>query len=205
MQYGISIPSSLKDLAKNPLDAKYTASFVPVSAAQALAEDFKIAKTRPADKDTIKPTQNPTLILNRPVRIFSAFKAIDMTPEVKGHWVVQGSKIIFQHKHPLPEGDYKVTIADSLTDLHGNKLNSGTSFGFVVKDFASKNFAGKSDDEKEVARLVEAMFDAYLTADLGRFSGYFHEHFRMQAGSELSSRADFLEQIRESTSRKERR
>jgi len=65
-QYGLILPTTLKDLAKNPLEKEYKATFVTAAAADLDKVDFQVASTSPADKDTLKPIQNPGVSFNRP-------------------------------------------------------------------------------------------------------------------------------------------
>lgn len=196
-QYGLVIPVTLKDLAKNPLEKEYKATFVPVAAAALAAVKFAVTSTLPADKESLKPIQNPAVSFNRPVETFSLLKGASIDPAVTGYWEVSGARAVFIHKEPLAVGKtYTVKLPASVTDLSGQGLEAAASFTFSVKDFegAAKDNSGK---EKDVALAVEGVFDAYLSGDLGRFGAAFHPNFRMydEDGS-IRSKSEFLDKIR---------
>ncbi len=196
-QYGLIIPVSVKDLAKNALEKAYKATFVTVSAKTLAAVPFAVGSTSPADKETLKPIQNPAVSFNRPVENFSVLKAATISPAITGYWEVNGARVSFIHKDPLVVGKtYTVTLPKSIQDLSGQTLASDYSFSFTVKDFdgAAKDNTGRS---KEVALAVEAAFDAYLAGDIGRFGAAFGPTFRLYSDDgSVQSKSDFLDKIR---------
>jgi hypothetical protein len=196
-QYGLIIPTGLKDLAKNPLDKVYKATFVTVAAAELSAVPFSVSSSSPADKESIKPIQNPGVSFNRPVQTFSIIKNAKIEPAVTGYWEVSGARAVFIHKEPFAIGTtYTVTLPSTVTDLADAGLASAYSFSFTVKDFegAAKNNSGR---EKDVALAVEAAFDAYLSGDVGRFAAAFHPNFRMyDEDGGIKSKTEFLDKIR---------
>ncbi|MDB5050432.1 MAG: hypothetical protein JWO30_3503 [Fibrobacteres bacterium] len=196
-QYGLILPTTLKDLAKNPLEKEYKATFVTAAAAELAAVKFAVVSTVPGDKESIKPIQNPGVSFNRPVETFSLLKGATIVPAVTGYWEVSGARAVFIHKEPLAVGTtYTVSIPVSVTDLSGQALAGASSFSFIVKDFegAAKDNSGK---EKDVALAVESAFDAYLSGDIGRFGAAFHPNFRLydEDGS-IRSKGEFLDKIR---------
>jgi hypothetical protein len=197
VQYGLIIPVSLKDLAKNPLEKEYKATFMTVAASELAAVKFAVTATSPADKESIKPIQNPAVSFNRPVGIFSLLKGAKIDPPVTGYWEVSGARAMFIHKDPFVVGkSYTVTIPAGVADLAGQELGAASTFGFSVKDFdgAAKDQTGP---EKQVALAVEAAFDAYLSGDVGRFAVSFHPNFRMYDGDgSIRSKTEFLDKIR---------
>ncbi|MEO6098684.1 MAG: Ig-like domain-containing protein [Fibrobacteria bacterium] len=196
-QYGLIIPTTLKDLAKNPLEKEYKATFVTIAAADLAAIKFAVAASFPADKESIKPVQNPGVSFNRPVEIFSVLKGATIDPVVNGYWEVSGARAVFIHKEPLAVGKtYTVTLPKTVADLAGAGLESAYTFAFTVKDYegAAKDNTGK---EKDVALTVEAAFDAYLSGDVGRFGAAFHQNFRLyNEDGEIKSKTQFLDMIR---------
>ncbi|MBW8889494.1 MAG: Ig-like domain-containing protein [Fibrobacteres bacterium] len=201
-QYGLILPTTLKDLAKNPLEKEYKATFVTAAAADLDKVDFQVASTFPADKDTLKPIQNPGVSFNRPVEVFSVLKNASISPAVTGYWEVNGARANFIHKDPLEVGKtYTVSLPVSVLDLSGKALKTATSFSFTVKDYegAAKDNTGK---EQQVALAVEAAFDAYLSGDIGRFGAAFHPNFRMYDENSIKSKTEFLDKIRSETADK---
>jgi hypothetical protein len=196
-QYGLIIPTTLKDLAKNPLEKEYKATFVTIAAADLAAIKFAVAASSPADKESIKPIQNPGVSFNRPVEVFSLLKGASIDPAVNGYWEVSGARAVFIHKEPLTVGKtYTVTLPKTVSDLAGAGLESAYTFAFTVKDFegAAKDNSGK---EKDVALAVEAAFDAYVSGDVGRFAAAFHQNFRMYGDDgQIKSKTEFLDMIR---------
>jgi len=196
VQYGIVIPVSCKDLAKNPLEKTYGATFLTVAADELDEVEFAGAATFPADEGKAKPIQNPTVSFNRPVDVFTVMKNASISPNAVGFWEVAGARATFIHKEPLKIGEtYTIKMPVSVKDLAGKPLSKEYSFQFSVQDFegAAKD---KSGDEQIVALTVEQMFDAYLQGDLGRFGTYFHPNFRMNEGSKILSRSQFLDDRR---------
>jgi hypothetical protein len=197
VQYGLIIPTTLKDLAKNPLEKEYKATFVTIAAAELASIKFAVAASFPGDKESIKPVQNPGVSFNRPVEVFSVLKGATIDPAVNGYWEVSGARAVFIHKEPLAVGKtYTVTLPKTVADLAGAGLESAYTFAFTVKDYegAAKDNTGK---EKDVALTVEAAFDAYLSGDVGRFGAAFHQNFRLyNEDGEIKSKTQFLDMIR---------
>ncbi len=197
VQYGLIIPTGLKDLAKNPLDKEYKATFVTVAAAELAAIKFAVVASVPADKETIKPIQNPGVSFNRPVEAFSLIKFAKIEPAVTGYWEVSGARAVFIHKDALTVGTtYTLTLPATVTDQAGAGLASDFSFTFTIKDFqgAAKDNSGR---EKDVALAVEAAFDAYVSGDIGRFATSFHPNFRLyDEDGGMKSKSEFLDKIR---------
>ena len=196
-QYGVILPTTLKDLAKNPLEKEFRATFVTVKAADLASVGFALSNTFPADKETIKPIQNPSVSFNRPVDAVTLLKGASIDPEITGYWEISGPRAVFIHKLPLAIGKtYTVKMPATITDLSGQALGAAGSFTFTVKDFegAAKDNTGAG---KDIALTVEGVFDAYLSGDLGRFAAAFHPNFRMydEDGS-IKSKAEFLDKIR---------
>ncbi len=201
-QYGLILPTTLKDLAKNPLEKEYKATFVTAAAADLDKVDFQVTSTSPADKDTLKPIQNPGVSFNRPVEVFSILKNAAISPAVTGYWEVNGARANFIHRDPLAVGKtYTISLPTGVVDLTGKALKSAFSFSFTVKDYegAAKDNTGK---EKEVALAVEAAFDAYLSGDIGRFGAAFHPNFRLYDEGSIKSKGEFLDKIRSETAEK---
>lgn len=197
VQYGVIIPVACKDLAKNPLDKQFGATFVTAKTEDLAKIDFAVSATTPNDGDGIKPIQNPAISFNRPVDVFSIMKEVSIAPNVVGFWEVSGARATFVHKDPFKVGEtYTIKIPVTVKDLGGTGLKEASSLKFTVKDFdgAAKD---KTGDDKTVALTVEAMFDAYVTGDLGRFGTYFHPNFRMMEGSKILSRSQFLDARRQ--------
>lgn len=195
-QYGVIIPVSCKDLAKNPLEKQFAATFVTAKAEELAKVGFSVAAIIPANGESIKPIQNPGVAFNRPVDVFSIMKNAKISPEVIGFWEVAGSRATYVHKDPLKVGEtYTVTLPTTIKDLSGAGLPKDTSFSFKVVDFegAAKD---KTGDDQAVALSVEQMFDAYVQGDLGRFGAYFHANFRMVEENKIFSRTSFLEERR---------
>ncbi len=196
-QYGLIMPVSLKDLAKNPLEKEYKATFVTVATATLASVPFTVTATFPEDKGELKPIQNPGISFSRPVEAFSILKGAKIEPAVTGYFEISGARAVFIHKDPLVIGTtYKITLPVTVTDLAGSALGAEYSYTFVVKDFegAAKTSTGK---EKEVALAVEAAFDAYLSGDVGRFGAAFHANFRLyNDDGSMKSKAEFLDMIR---------
>lgn len=202
VQYGLILPTTLKDLAKNPLEKEYKATFVTVAAADLDKIDFQVASTFPADKETLKPIQNPGVSFNRPVDAFSVLKNASISPAVTGYWEVNGARAVFIHKEPLTVGStYTVSLPVGVTDLAGKALASAASFSFTVKDYegAAKDNTGK---EQQVALAVEAAFDAYLSGDIGRFANSFHPNFRLYDEGTIKSKTEFLDKMRSEVAEK---
>lgn len=200
-RYGLVLPTSLKDLAKNPLEKEYRAVFQAASASEA-GQAFAVASTFPADKEGLKPSQNPQIAFTRPPQVFSALGSIVIEPKAEGYWEVTGSKLTFVHKDPFPIGTaYKIGIPDSLIDLAGNRLGQTYIFGFTVKDYegAAKDKSGK---EKAVALLMEDFFNAWLQGDMGKLGALLDPAFRMEAGNQLLSPQQFLDKVRRETAEK---
>jgi hypothetical protein len=181
-QYGIVIPTTLKDLAKNPLEKAYKATFVTAKASDLAKVRFAVASTFPAPGDTLKPSQNPSVSFNRPVDVFSLMKNARVSPATVGFWEVSGYRAVFVHKNPLAVGtSYTVTLPTTVTDLAGQGLERDTSFRFEVKNYDGA-VASKTGTARDVALAVEQLFNAYLQGDLGRFGAGFHTNFRLNEG-----------------------
>ncbi|MEO7423729.1 MAG: Ig-like domain-containing protein, partial [Fibrobacteria bacterium] len=201
-RYGIIIPTSLKDLAKNPLEKEYRAVFQAVADAQTPDQAFTVSTAFPADKESLKPTQNPSVTFSRPPQVFSALNAIVMDPKIEGYWEVTGCKLAFVHKTPFQVGaSYTVAIPDTLTDLGGKRLDKVFRFGFTVKDYdgAAKDKKGR---DQAVALLMEDFFNAYLQGDVGRLGSLLDPSFRMESGDRFLSPQQFLDKIRREASDK---
>ncbi len=201
-RYAIILPTSLKDLAKNPLEKEYRAVFQAVSDDKSADQPFTVSSTYPADKDALKPTQNPLINFSRPPQVFSALNSIVMDPKVEGYWEVTGSRLSFVHKEPFQVGaTYTVAIPDTLTDLGGNKLDKISRFAFTVKDYdgAAKDKKGR---DQAVALLMEDFFNAYLQGDIGKLGSLLDPSFRMESGSQFLSSPQFLDKIRREVSEK---
>ena len=201
-RYAIVIPTSIKDLAKNPLEKEYRAVFQALADAQAGEQAFTVASTFPNDKETLKPTQNPFVNFSLPPQVFSALNSIVMDPKVEGYWEATGSKLTFVHKQPFQVGaTYTIAIPDTLVDLSGRKLDRIFRFGFTVKDYegAAKEKKGR---DQAVALLMEDFFNAYLQGDIGKLGGLLDPAFRMEAGSQFLSSQQFLDKIRRDVSEK---
>ncbi|MDQ3000617.1 MAG: Ig-like domain-containing protein [Fibrobacterota bacterium] len=196
-QYGLIMPTTLKDLAKNPLEKEYKATFVTIAAAELAAIKFAVVASFPAHNETMKPIQNPGVSFNRPVEVFSVLKGAKIEPAVNGYWEISGARAVFIHKEPLSVGTkYTVTLPTTVADLAGAGLTAAHSYSFTVKDFegAAKDNLGR---EKEVALAVETAFDAYLSGDVGRFAIAFHQNFRLYGESgDIRSKTQFLDMIR---------
>ena len=196
-QYGLVMPVGLKDLAKNPLEKQYKATFLTVAAATLASIPFSVTATFPEDKGEVKPIQNPGVSFSRPVEAFSILKNAKIDPPVIGYFEISGARAVFIHKDPLAVGKtYTITMPVSVLDLAGTALAKERSFSFTVKDFegAAKNNTGK---EKDVALAVEAVFDAYLAGDIGRFGAAFHQNFRLyDDDGSIKSKTEFLDKIR---------
>ncbi|MDB5103066.1 MAG: hypothetical protein JWP91_755 [Fibrobacteres bacterium] len=196
-QYGLIIPTTMKDLAKNPLEKEYKATFVTVLSADLAAIKFAVAATFPADKETIKPIQNPGVSFNRPVEVFSILKNATISPAINGYWEVSGARAVFIHKEPLVVGQtYTITLPTTVADLAAAGLETAFTYSFTVKDFegAAKESSGKA---QQVALAVEAAFDAYLSGDVGRFAAAFHQNFRLyNEDGGIKSKTQFLDMIR---------
>ena len=117
------IPTTLKDLAKNPLEKEYKATFVTIASAELAAIKFAVSASFPVDKETLKPIQNPGVSFNRPVETFSLLKGATIDPAVNGYWEVSGARAVFIHKEPLTVGrTYTVTLPKTVADLAGAGL-----------------------------------------------------------------------------------
>lgn len=196
VQYGIIIPATLKDLAKNPLESQFKATFAPVDPQEIEAVKFAVAATFPEDEGGLKPIQNPGISFNRPVDVFSVVRGARIEPPVAGFWEVIGPRAVFVHKDPLEVGrTYTVSLPDSVKDLTGARLGGPFSYRFTVKGFEGAA-ATASGAEKDVALAVEALFNAYLAGDIGRFSAVFHQNFRMFEGARIQSKAQFVESMK---------
>ncbi|HKP97965.1 MAG TPA: Ig-like domain-containing protein, partial [Fibrobacteria bacterium] len=201
-RYGIVIPTSLKDLAKNPLEREYRAVFRAVAETKVADQAFTVTSTYPADKEALKPTQNPMINFSRPPQGFSALSAIVMDPKVEGYWEVTGSRLTFVHKEPFPVGaSFTVGVPDTLTDLGGKRLDKIFRFGFTVKDYegAAKDKKGR---DQAVALLMEDFFNSYLQGDIGRLGSLLDPSFRMEKGAQFLSSQQFLDRIRREASEK---
>ena len=196
-QYGLIMPVSLKDLAKNPLEKGYKATFVTVASAALASVPFSVTATFPEDKGEIKPIQNPGMSFSRPAEAFSILKNAKIEPAVTGYFEVNGARAVFIHKDPFTIGKtYTLTVPITVLDLSGAALTKDASFSFTVKDFegAAKTSSGK---EKDAALTVEAAFDAYLAGDVGRFGASFHTNFRLyNEDGGIKSKSEFLDMIR---------
>jgi hypothetical protein len=201
-RYGVIIPTSIKDLAKNPLEKEYRAVFEAVSDGKIADQAFAVSSTYPADKEALKPTQNPLINFSQPPQIFSALNSIAMDPKVEGYWEVTGSKLAFVHKEPFQVGvTYKVAVPDTLVDLGGRKLGGVFRFEFTVKDYegAAKDKKGR---DQAVALLMEDFFNSYLQGDIGRLGSLLDPSFRMETGGQILSQLQFLDKIRREVSEK---
>ncbi len=199
-RYGLVLPTSLKDLAKNPLEKEYRAVFQAVAATD--DQVFSVSSTYPADKEAIKPTQSPSISFSRPPQVFSAINSIVLDPKVDGYWEITGSKLNFVHKEPFVVGTtYKLGIPDTVIDLGGKKLDKTFTFSFTVKDYegAAKDKKGK---DQAVALLMEDFFNAYLQGDMGKLGTLLDPSFRMEAGTQILSPQQFLDKIRREVSEK---
>lgn len=195
-RYGLILPTSLKDLAKNPLEKEYRAAFDVVSEAEVAGQPFTVASTFPLEKEDLKPTQNPCIQFSKPPQVLSALATIQVSPATEGYWEVQGNRLTFVHKDPLKVGQtYTVFIPDSVTDLTGMKLGKSHTWSFTVRDFdgAARDRTGP---EKRVALQVEEFFSAYLNGDVGRMAGMLGQTFRLEADGRILSGAQFLDRIR---------
>ncbi|MDB5049236.1 MAG: hypothetical protein JWO30_2307 [Fibrobacteres bacterium] len=201
-RYGIIIPTSLKDLAKNPLEKEYRAVFQAVAESQVSDQPFTVGSTFPVDQETLKPTQNPLINFSRPPQVFSALNSIVMDPKVEGYWEVTGSKLTFVHKEPFLVGaTYTVAVPDTLTDLGGKKLDKVFRFKFTVKDYdgAAKDKKGR---DQALALLMEDFFSAFLQGDIGRIGSFLDPAFRMEEESQFLSTQQFLDFVRRDVSAK---
>ncbi len=197
VQYGLIIPVNMKDLAKNPLDKEYKATFVTVAGASLAAVPFAVTSTFPEKSGSIKPIQNPGVSFSRPVEAFSILKNAKIEPAVTGYFEVSGARAVFIHKLPLTVGKtYTITLPVTVMDLAGSALAKEEAFSFTVKDFegAASADTGRA---KQVALAVEGAFDAYLAGDVGRFGAAFHANFRMYSDDgTMKSKTEFLDMIR---------
>lgn len=203
-RYGLILPTSLKDLGKNPLEKEYRAGFDVVTEAEAAGKAFAISSTFPLEREAIKPTQNPHIHFSAPPQVLSALSTIEVDPKTEGYWEASGSKLTFIHKDPLKVGtSYNVMVPDSVTDLSGKKLGKVFRWTFTVRDFdgAAKD---KSGTEKLVALQVEDFFNAYLQGDVGRMSGMLGQTFRLEAGGQILSGQQFIDRIRREGAEKSR-
>jgi hypothetical protein len=201
-RYGVVIPTSLKDLARNPMEKEYKAVFEAVSDTKVADLAFSVSSTFPADKETLKPTQNPQITFTRPPQIFSAIGSIAMDPKIEGYWEVTGATLTFVHKQPFTVGTaYTVAVPDTVTDVSGKRLDKLFRFGFTAKDYdgAAKDKKGR---DQAVALLMEDFFNAYLQGDIGRMAGYLDPAFRMETDGQFLSSPQFLDMIRRRTSEK---
>ncbi len=201
-KYGIIIPISMKDLAKNPLRREYRAQFDAVSDDQSAAQAFAVSSTFPAEKDSLKPTQNPTITFTHPPQIFSAINSIAMDPKIEGYWEVTGSRITFIHKTPFTIGtNYTIALPDTLLDLGGNRLDKSSRFSFKAKDYdgAAKDKKGR---DQAVALMMEDFFSAYLQGDVGRMAGFLDPSFRLEADAQFLSSQQFLDRVSKDVSSK---
>lgn len=195
-RYGVVLPVSVKDLAKNPLEKEYHAAFDAVAEKDLSAKPFAVTSTFPQDKESLKPSQNFQIDFTAPPQVFSAQGAIAVTPVTEGYWEANGSRLTFVHKAPLtPGAAYTIVLADSLTDVSGRRLGRTFHWSFTVKDFdgAAKTKTGR---DKDVALLVEDFFNAYLQGDVGRMAGFLSPSFRMEADGLFLSSQQFLDRIR---------
>ena len=178
-QYGIVLPTSLKDLARNALEQKFKVTFVPVEATK--LGEFKILETSPINDGSIKPQQTPTIIFNRPVEIFSVLSAVSFDPAVPGVWEILGSKAIFKPKAALVSGSsYTLNIAATARDLNGMELTASRSVSFTVAAYTGA--AAGSGEKADIAQRVEKVFDAFNQGDIPTFSSFFHANFRLNEG-----------------------
>lgn len=201
-RYGIIIPTSLKDLAKNPLEKEYKAVFEAASDVKVADLSFTVSSTFPTEKEFLKPTQNPQISFSRPPQVFSVLNAVTLDPKVEGYWEVTGAKISFVHKTPFKVGtSYTISVPDTLSDLNGKHLDNTFKVTFGVKDYegAAKDKTGR---DQAVALLMEEFFNAYLQGDIGRMAGYLDPAFRMEVGTQFLSSQQFLDQIRREVSEK---
>ncbi|MDQ3002453.1 MAG: Ig-like domain-containing protein, partial [Fibrobacterota bacterium] len=201
-RYGVVVPTSLKDLAKNLLEKEYRAVFQAVAETKVADQMFNVTSTYPAEKEALKPTQNPLINFSRPPHVFSALNAIVMEPKVEGYWEVTGSKLAFIHKEPLLVGaTYTIAIPDTLVDLGGKRLDKVFRWSFTVKDYegAAKDKVGR---DRAVALQMEDFFNAYLQGDIGRLGAFLDPAFRMEFGGKFLSPQQFLDKIRRDVSEK---
>ncbi len=201
-RYGLIIPISLKDLAKNPIEKEYKAVFEAVSETKVADLPFVVSATFPTDQESLKPTQNPQISFTRPPQVFSALNSISMSPKIEGYWEVTGNKLLFIHKLPFTVGtSYSIILPDTLIDLSGKHLDKEFKWTFTVKDYdgAAKEKTGRS---LAVALLMEEFFNAYLQGDIGRMSTYLDPAFRLEAGTQFLSSQQFLDRVRREVSEK---
>ncbi len=198
-QYGLIIPTSLKDLARNALEEKFKATFVTIERKN--LKPFSIQETYPSHNGKIKPMQNPALIFNRPVDVFSILKGVKFNPEIKGIWEILGNKAVYKHKDPLKvNGKYTLSLSAGVQDLLKNKLDSSISFTFNVEGFTGA--AASTGEKGRVARLVENVFDAFQQGDIPRFSTFFDPNFRLNEEEGLISKDQFIDNMRQSVAEK---
>jgi hypothetical protein len=195
-RYGLILPTSLKDLAKNPLEKEYRAAFDAVPESQVADIPFTVSSTFPLEKESLKPSENPHVAFSRPPQLASALRSIVMAPETEGYWELKGSRLSFVHKEPLKVGTaYEVLIPDTVADLSGKRLGKAHRWSFTVRDYdgAAKN---KTGVEQQVALMVEAFFSAYLQGDVGRIAGMLGQTFRLEADGQILSGPQFVDRIR---------
>ncbi|MBF0430394.1 MAG: hypothetical protein HQK83_03895 [Fibrobacteria bacterium] len=199
-QYGILINKTLKDMAKNSLEAKAKATFVPVNAAN--LEDFVVAETYPANGSEIKPLQAPGIIFTRPVEIFSVLNNVIMTPKIPGLWEIRGNKAVFTHKQPFEIGkEYTVSIPITVKDISGATLKEAKELKFKVAAYSGA--AGAGGEEGVVAQIVEGILDAFLQGDIPKFASHLHPNFRMYMDGKLESKEQVVESIQRDVSERD--
>jgi hypothetical protein len=195
-RYGLILPASLKDLAKNPLEKEYRAAFDAVPESQVADIPFTVASTFPLEKESLKPAENPHIAFSRPPQLATALRSIVMAPATEGYWELKGSRLSFVHKEPLQVGtSYEVLIPDTVADLSGKRLGKAHRWSFAVRDYdgAAKS---KTGVEKQVALMVESFFGAYLQGDVGRIAGMLGQTFRLEADGQILSGQQFVDRIR---------
>lgn len=195
-RYGIVLPTTLKDLAKNPLEKEYRAAFDAVPEAQAAGQAFQVASSFPLEKEALKPSQNPHIAFTKPPQLQSALRHIILSPNTEGYWELNGSRLVFIHRQPLQVGvTYDVLVPDSVTDVSGKRLEKPFRWSFIVRDYdgAAKD---KSGVDRQVALQVEDFFSAYLQGDVGRIAGMLGQTFRLEADGQILSGQQFIDRIR---------
>ena len=201
-RYGLIIPTMLRDLAKNPLEKEYRATFLVVPENQVAGLAFSVASTFPVDGDSLKPSQNPSLTFTRPPQVFSALSSIVITPKLEGNWEANGARLTFVHKAPLLVGaTYTILVPDTLIDLGGKPLGKTFRMTFSVKEYegAAKEKTGR---DQAVALLMEDFFNARLQGDVGRMAGLLTTTFRMETEGQFLSPQQFLDRIRREAAEK---
>ncbi|MBN1308043.1 MAG: Ig-like domain-containing protein [Chitinispirillaceae bacterium] len=178
--YKVVIPSNVKDLALNKLDADYTGIFEVTEAVS--MPPFAIKTTAPADGDTISTGFPVECIFTRPLDVLSLNKQYTLTSAddstMQGFFEVKGNVARFVNKKPWLSGvGYTLKVNSGVKDLLGDSLGKAVTVSFRIQQ--KDAFEQKEGIEGMVASTVKRFLGAYIAGDIENFAQSFHSNFEL--------------------------